>query len=270
MSEFGPVSQLFREISLKFFLNHVPAGAHVLDCGCGDGAVSIPLAEKGCQVDALDRDQSRLENVKQRAGNLPVQIHFADVLSAPFPQSTFDYVISRQFLPSFLNWRDVLRHQVSLCKVGGAVIMHHRSEDNAALCEQLARTTAAKAVVRRGYTKRYTASVSDLERFCIEQNCELEKLTPLSFFTPRAALWRISLNKEEREEYRIELEKRMSVPEVFEFMSWFESRIVAKAPASLSDGFLAVVRRSGLSRGNLNAGLDHGFQGDCSVEILAG
>lgn len=251
MSDFNQISQLFREQSLKFFMDHIPAGTRVLDCGCGDGAVSIPLANKGCEVDALDRDQNRLDNLKAIAGSLPVRTHNADVCSAPFGLQTFDYVISRQFLPSFANWRDVLQYQVSLCKVGGAVIMHHRSEDNAALCEQLARTTAAKAVVRRGYTKRYTASVSDLERFCIEQNCELETLTPLSFFTPRAALWRISLNKEELEEYRSELEKRMSVPEVFEFMRWFESRIVAKAPASLSDGFLVVLRRSGVSRGNV-------------------
>jgi SAM-dependent methyltransferase len=243
MSDVDPISRVFRDLSLEFFLEHIPSASRVLDCGCGDGAVTIPLAQKGCEVDALDRDQDRLDNVKRLAVGLAVHTHCVDILSAPFQDQTFDYVISRQFLPHFANWRDILKFQARLTKMGGAVILHHRCEDNAVLCEGLAPTKSIRAVVRRGYTNRYTASISDLRQFCVQAGCVLEKLVPISFFTPRAALWRISMRKEEREAYRIELERRLSSPEVYDFVSWFESTVTAKAPPALSDGFLAVLRR---------------------------
>ena len=43
----------------------IPAGSTVLDMGCGTGALSIPLAQKGCHVIAADFSQGMLDVLKQ-------------------------------------------------------------------------------------------------------------------------------------------------------------------------------------------------------------
>jgi SAM-dependent methyltransferase len=240
----APISRLFRELSLEFFLEHIPSGSRVLDCGCGDGAVSLPLAAKGCEVDALDIKPERLARLDAARGALPIRTHCADIMSARFEEETFDYVISRQFLTHFPDrWRQVLLWQLRLCKFGGAVILHLHSADNFAMAERIA-PRARRAAVRRGYPHNGQASVADLERLCRRHACTLEKLVPVSFFAPRMVLYRTGLGKREREQYEGELQRRMQAPEVYEFVKWYESAITAKLPSALSGSYLAVIRRS--------------------------
>jgi SAM-dependent methyltransferase len=48
----------------------VPAGARVLDAGCGTGRVAIRLAELGYDVTGVDLDESMLEVARERAPQL--------------------------------------------------------------------------------------------------------------------------------------------------------------------------------------------------------
>jgi SAM-dependent methyltransferase len=48
----------------------VPAGARVLDAGCGTGRVAIRLAELGYDVTGVDLDESMLEVARERAPRL--------------------------------------------------------------------------------------------------------------------------------------------------------------------------------------------------------
>ena len=48
----------------------VPAGARVLDAGCGTGRVAIRLAEQGYQVAGLDVDESMLAVAREQAPDL--------------------------------------------------------------------------------------------------------------------------------------------------------------------------------------------------------
>ncbi|MHC5257964.1 class I SAM-dependent methyltransferase [Streptomyces sp. UC4497] len=49
----------------------VPAGARVLDAGCGTGRVMIRLAELGYDCVGIDRDDSMLDVARERAPQLP-------------------------------------------------------------------------------------------------------------------------------------------------------------------------------------------------------
>lgn len=193
--EYTPIIKLFRESSLQFFLAHIFPGASVLDCGCGEGDVSIPLAERGCQVDAIDRNPDRIAVLEARKGDLPIRTHLCDMLTAPFNVGSFDYATSRQFMPHFENWPEVLEIQISLCKIGGAVIFHHHSGENFALCEALAPTVTHRVAVRRGYPRNGHATREELSRVCKRSGAELESLTPISFFLPSALLYRTGLDK---------------------------------------------------------------------------
>lgn len=261
------VSRLFREISKSFFLEHIPPGARVLDCGCGEGDVSIALAEHGCIVDALDRNPERILVLESRRGDLEVRTHLCDIQTAPFDNDTFDYVISRQFMPHFDNWPEILSKQIALCRIGGAVIFHHHSGDNFSLCESIAPTARHRAAVRRGYPRNGHASREELKRLCRRLGTELESLTPITFFLPSALLYRTGLDKAEREQYGEELEKRMQHPEVYDFVRWYERHIISRLPVALSCSFMAIVRRSSatssiaISEGNLVTALIRRFGG---------
>ena len=87
---------------------HIPAGATVLDAGCGDGTLAIMLAKKGALVTACDISEVNILKARQHAEKAGVgnAIRFltADAENLPFPADSFDWVTSShvlEHLPSF-------------------------------------------------------------------------------------------------------------------------------------------------------------------------
>ena len=76
------------------------AGAQVLEVGCGPGHLSIRLAHSGLAVTGLDLDPAMIERAKansDRAGDSgqhPLSFRIGDVASLPFPDGSFDLVVS--------------------------------------------------------------------------------------------------------------------------------------------------------------------------------
>ncbi|MFA4877804.1 MAG: class I SAM-dependent methyltransferase [Methanoregula sp.] len=70
----------------NFFAGHdlVPQGTRMaIDLGAGCGFQSIPLAESGFSVAAIDSCRPLLEDLRERAGSMPVEIIPADILDFP-------------------------------------------------------------------------------------------------------------------------------------------------------------------------------------------
>ena len=61
----------------------LPAGGIAVDLGAGLGLHSLPLAERGFQVVALDTCQVLLDELRSRAGSLAISRHNADLLRFP-------------------------------------------------------------------------------------------------------------------------------------------------------------------------------------------
>jgi SAM-dependent methyltransferase len=101
-SLFGPIAADVAAVA--------PVRGRVLDVGCGPGHLSIRLArERGLEVTGLDIDQAMVERARANAervgaddGNRPSFL-VGDVASLPFPDGSFDLVVSTL---SMHHWDD--------------------------------------------------------------------------------------------------------------------------------------------------------------------
>lgn len=53
------------------YLDVCREAAHVLELGCGDGRIAVPLAAEGIRVTGIDRDPARLDAARRRAASDP-------------------------------------------------------------------------------------------------------------------------------------------------------------------------------------------------------
>jgi ubiquinone/menaquinone biosynthesis C-methylase UbiE len=64
----------------------------ILDVGAGTGRISIPLAQQGAQVTALDVSKNMLTILQAKAKRLPIEAVMGDAEQLSFPDDFFDAV----------------------------------------------------------------------------------------------------------------------------------------------------------------------------------
>lgn len=95
------------------------AGRRVLDAGCGSGALSAALRDRGAIVTGVDASAGMLAHAEQRLGDT-VSLHLADLNDPlPFAADTFDDVIASLVLHYIENWDAPLAEMRRLVKPGG-------------------------------------------------------------------------------------------------------------------------------------------------------
>ena len=105
--------------------HHLPCGAaHVLDVGCGTGAMSIPLAAHGYSVTSVDVSENMVEraaaNLHARGLEARTLVASADVL--PFAPASFDAVVCRNVLSNLVDPERALRQWRRVIKPGGVLM----------------------------------------------------------------------------------------------------------------------------------------------------
>jgi SAM-dependent methyltransferase len=107
----------------KFYLQFLRPGDHVLDCGCGNGVSVDVLHEHG--IDAWGVDLSALRKWQWRERQHRDQLAVANALRLPFPDDSFDVVISS----------GVIEH-IGVDEIGGATYRVTPRADRDALRQQ--------------------------------------------------------------------------------------------------------------------------------------
>ena len=101
----------------------IRAGQRVLDVACGTGVVAITAARIGAQVTGLDLTPELLDRARENSelAGVAIDWHQGDVEDLPFPDATFDVVVS-QFGHIFAPRPDVaVAQMLRVLKPGGTI-----------------------------------------------------------------------------------------------------------------------------------------------------
>jgi SAM-dependent methyltransferase len=101
------------------------AGQRVLDVACGNGNAALAAARRFCQVTGVDYVPELLERARQRAlaEGLEVDFQEADAEALPFPDNSFDAVLSTcgaMFAP---DQEQTAAELLRVCRPGGRIGM---------------------------------------------------------------------------------------------------------------------------------------------------
>jgi ubiquinone/menaquinone biosynthesis C-methylase UbiE len=110
----------------EFLLPHLQPGMRLLDCGCGQGSITVGLAQAVApgEVVGLDVDPDQVARARAHARDAGVEnVSFdtGDAYALPFPDASFDAVFANQLLVWVARPAAVLREFRRVLKPGGVV-----------------------------------------------------------------------------------------------------------------------------------------------------
>ena len=109
----------------------IAPGTAVLDVACGSGNLAIPAARAGARVTGVDIATNLLEQARARAeaDGLSIRFDEGDAESLPYPDASFDVVVSMfgaMFAP---RPEQVAAELVRVCRPGGRIAMANWTPD---------------------------------------------------------------------------------------------------------------------------------------------
>lgn len=99
------------------------AGSRVLDVAAGNGNASLAAARRFCQVTATDYVPALLERAgeRSRADRLEIELREADAEKLPFPDASFDVVLSSFGVMFTPNQERAAAELARVCRPGGKI-----------------------------------------------------------------------------------------------------------------------------------------------------
>ena len=99
------------------------AGKRGLDAGCGMGRFAEVCADAGAEVHAVDLSGA-VEAAFRNIGNRPnVRIYQADIMNLPFPEASFDFILSLGVLHHTPDTKTACLKLAPLLKPGGIIAL---------------------------------------------------------------------------------------------------------------------------------------------------
>jgi 2-polyprenyl-3-methyl-5-hydroxy-6-metoxy-1,4-benzoquinol methylase len=103
----------------------IPDGAKVMDFGCGDGRVAIPMAALGYEVTGVDSSRRMLDRLTERAPELTTVQAAADGIAAHLGRRRVDAVYSLAVLihHGYTDCLDIIGKLRAATKLGGILVL---------------------------------------------------------------------------------------------------------------------------------------------------
>ena len=126
----------------------LPAGAKILDVGCGSGWLSEYFARLGYQVKGVDISPDLIQMSRERVARVPYGVDHQTPLRCEFAvhdielaalDEKFDLVICYDSLHHFQDERAVMRHVAAMLEVGGLlfILEGQKPDDNSRTADEL-------------------------------------------------------------------------------------------------------------------------------------
>lgn len=130
--DYGVFAKYLEPGALQFFDRlQIAPGTRLLDVACGAGQLSLPAARRGITVTALDLAANLVAQARQKAAaeGLSVQVDEGDAEALPYPDASFDVVMS--LIGSMFAPRPelVASEMIRVCRPGGRIIMGNWTPD---------------------------------------------------------------------------------------------------------------------------------------------
>lgn len=120
-----PIGSLVRKYEAELMLDLLKPkqGEIILDAGCGTGIFTTDILSSGSQVIGLDMSLPMLIQAKKKLKEYPFWIILADMLNLPFPESSFDKVVSVTALEFVEDAKGAIGELFRITKRGGCIVV---------------------------------------------------------------------------------------------------------------------------------------------------
>lgn len=104
--------------------NYVKENDIVLECACGTGLLTIPMAQKCRKVIATDYSVGMLKQTRRKTVKYEnIRLKQASILELPFKKNCFDVVVAANVIHLLDEPGKALEEMKRVCKVGGTIVI---------------------------------------------------------------------------------------------------------------------------------------------------
>ena len=120
-----PIGSLVRKYEAELMLDLLKPkqGEIILDAGCGTGVFTLDIFSSGSKVIGLDLSLPMLIQAKKKLKEYPFWIVLADMLNLPFPESSFDKVVSVTALEFIEDAKGAVGELFRITKREGCIVV---------------------------------------------------------------------------------------------------------------------------------------------------
>lgn len=156
----------------------LPAGARILDVGCGSGWLSEYFARLGYDVTGTDISPDLIEMARERVARVPYDVDHETPLRCRFEThdieseslaKKFDAVICYDALHHFVDERRVFRHFAAMLDMGGLlfILEGHKPPAGSATEEELTDVMRRYETLESPYSGEYLRALLDANGFAV-------------------------------------------------------------------------------------------------------
>ena len=108
----------------QYVANQIDANDNVLECACGTGMFSLPIARRCKSLTATDFADKMLRQAQNKCKDLPnIRFELADITRLNYNDESFDKVVAANVIHLLDNPSAAMSELIRVCKTGGLVII---------------------------------------------------------------------------------------------------------------------------------------------------